>query len=135
MGPFSGSIDDGPGKGWLVPADGSAAPTSFVSLPGAWDPVWSPDGRQLTIGADPGQLWVVGRDGSNARRLSHGTYDEVGQKGEIAEWSPDGTSIVFTAGTPMAVQLYLVGLDGAPYGRHRVPSAACRRRTGPTRRC
>jgi dipeptidyl aminopeptidase/acylaminoacyl peptidase len=111
---FSGSIDGRPGNGWTVPANGTAPPTSFFSVPGAWDPVWSPDGTQLAIGADPGQLWVVGRDGSNPRRVSRGTYDEVGQRGEIAEWSPDGRSIVFTAGTPMATQVFVVGLDGAP---------------------
>jgi len=111
---FSGFVGGGAESGWIVPSDGSAPPTSFTSLPGAWDPVWAPDGTKLAIGVDPGQLWVVNRDGSGARRVSHGTYEEVGQKGEIAEWSPDGSLILFTAGDAGGpTQIYVVGLDGA----------------------
>jgi dipeptidyl aminopeptidase/acylaminoacyl peptidase len=110
---FSGSIAGGPGNGWIAPSDGSAPPTVFTSIPGAWDPTWSPDGMRLVIGADPGRLYVIDRDGGNPRLLTKAQYEEVGQRGEIAEWSPDGTMILFTAfvhGDQQ--QVYLVGLDG-----------------------
>jgi Tol biopolymer transport system component len=111
---FSGSIDGGPGSGWIAPSDGSAPPATFTSIPGAWDPTWSPDGRRLVIGADPGLLYVVDGDGGNPRLLTKGKYEEVGQRGEIAEWSPDGTMILFTAFVHGDQnQVYLVGLDGA----------------------
>ena len=111
---FSGSIDGGPGSGWIAPSDGSAPPATFTSIPGAWDPTWSPDGRRLVIGADPGLLYVVDRDGRNLQLLTKGHYQEVGQRGEIAEWSPDGTMILFTAFVHGDQnQVYLVGLDGA----------------------
>jgi tricorn protease len=111
---FSGSIDGGPGSGWIAPSDGSAPPATFTSIPGAWDPTWSPDGKRLLIGADPGLLYVVDRDGRNLQLLTKGHYQEVGQRGEIAEWSPDGALILFTAFVPGGQnQVYLVGLDGA----------------------
>ena len=112
---FSGSINGGPGSGWIAPSDGSAPPTIFTSIPGAWDPTWSPDGRRLAIGADPGQIWVIDRDGRNAIRLTQTPFKEVGERGEVAEWSPDGTLIVFTAiDVDDVQQVYIVGLDGAP---------------------
>jgi Tol biopolymer transport system component len=115
---FSGSIDHGPGSGWIAPADGSAPPVSFTSIAGAWDPTWSPDGKRLLIGADPGRLFVVDRDGGNARLLTTIGFEEVGERGEIAEWNPAGTLIVFSAFLPGGEnQVYLVGLDGTPERR------------------
>ncbi len=112
---FSGSIGGGPGSGWIAPADGSAPPASFTQIPGAWDPVWSPDGQRLLIGADPGRLYIVDRDGGNPRRLTTLDFQEVGQRGEIAEWNPAGTLVLFTAFLPGGDnQVYVVGLDGAP---------------------
>jgi Tol biopolymer transport system component len=111
---FSGSIDGGPGSGWIAPADGSAPPAAFTSIAGAWDPTWSPDGQRLLIGADPGGLYVVDRDGGNPRRLNKADFEEVGQRGEVAEWTPAGTLVLFTAIVPGGEQqVYLVGLDGA----------------------
>src|SRR4051794_9631777 len=111
---FSGSIAGAAG-GWIAPADGSAAPTRFTSRPQAWDPVWSPDGARLLFGDYPAALWMVDRDGTNARRLTRGDFYDLGQHGEIADWSPDGRTILFTAG-PLAGpgQVYSVGLDGGP---------------------
>jgi Tol biopolymer transport system component len=113
---FSGSIAGSPGSGWIAPADGSAPPAAFTSIAGAWDPTWSPDGQRLVIGADPGRLYVVDRDGSNPRRLTKTDFEEVGQRGEIAEWNPAGTLVLFTAFLPGGGenQVYLVGLDGQP---------------------
>jgi TolB protein len=64
-------------------------------------PTWSPDGRRLAF-ASPGPytpgrsvnegIFVVGRDGTGLRRLTHGP----GEDGWPA-WSPDGRSIAFVA--------------------------------------
>jgi Tol biopolymer transport system component len=60
----------------------------------------------------------VDRDGGNLRLLVKGLYQEIGQHGEIAEWSPDGRLILFTAFVPGGEnQVYVVGLDGAPERR------------------
>jgi len=115
---FSGSIEGGPGSGWIAPSDGSTPPTSFTSIAGAWDPTWSPDGQRLVIGADPGSMYVVDLDGSNPLRLTKANFQEVGQRGEIAEWNPAGTLVLFTAFVPGGEnQVYVVGLDGAPERR------------------
>ena len=116
---FSGSIDGGPGSGWIAPADGSEPPHAFTTVAGAWDPTWSPDGTRLAIGADPGVLYVMNRDGGNARRINRGTFTEIGERGEIAEWSPDGTRLLFTAfigdgNSDFQQEVYVVGLDGRP---------------------
>ncbi len=112
---FSGSIDGGPESGWIAPSDGSAPPQPFTSVTGAWDPTWSPDGNRLAIGADPGLLYVINRDGSNPVQVNRGTYKEIGERGEIAEWSPDGAHLLFTAvDLNDSHQVYVVGLDGSP---------------------
>src|SRR5437773_5407 len=116
---FSGSIDGGPGSGWIAPSDGSSPPKAFTTIPGAWDPTWSPDGTRLAIGGDPGRLFVVNRDGANLWRVNHNDYTEIGERGEIAEWSPDGTMLVFTAITgdgngDFEREVYVVALDGSP---------------------
>jgi len=113
---FSGSLDAGQtSTGYVAAADGSGAPTSIGTFEGsAWDPTWSPDGQRLVIVADPG-MFVVGRDGRNATLVTHTTYKEIGSRGEAAEWSPDGTQILFTAITVTDQQdVYLLTLDGSP---------------------
>ena len=115
---FSGSINGGPGSGWIAPSDGSSPPVAFTSMSGAWDPVWSPDGERLAIGTDRG-LYVINRDGTNPWRVNHNDYTEIGSRGEIAEWSPDGTMLLFTAITgdgnsDFEQEVYVVALDGSP---------------------
>jgi dipeptidyl aminopeptidase/acylaminoacyl peptidase len=115
---FSGSVDGDPASVWIARADAGAPLRRLDLFDGtAWDPVWSPDGSQLALAAAPG-LVVIDEDGTHARVLNHDTYTEVGQKGESAEWSPDGTMITFTGGEPGGpTQVYVVGLDGSPERR------------------
>ena len=117
---FSGSFDGGPDQGWIAPADGSGPPQVFTSVPGAWDPIWSPDGTHLAIGSSIGsdaRLLVMNRDGSDVRQVNRGAYTEIGERGEVAEWSPDGAQLLFTAFTgdgnaDFEQEVYVVGLDG-----------------------
>ena len=113
---FAGSIDGGSDRGWIAPADGSLPPSSFTNVPGAWDPIMSPDGTRIAIGANTG-LVVMNRDGSDARRVNQRDFNDIGNRGDIAEWSPDGTHLVFTAFTgdgnaDFDQEVYIVGLDG-----------------------
>lgn len=61
------------------------------------DPVWSPDGTQISFGSDRegyGKLniFVMNADGSNVRQL---TYFNVPIESGDTHWSPDGTKIIF----------------------------------------
>jgi dipeptidyl aminopeptidase/acylaminoacyl peptidase len=115
---FSGSIAGGPESGWIARADGSVPPNVFTTVDGAWDPTWSPDGTRIAIGANSGLL-VMNRDGSGVRRVNQRDFTEIGNRGEIADWSPDGTQLLFTAFTgdgnaDYEQEVYVVGLDGRP---------------------
>ncbi len=85
---------------WVVNSDGSGA-RRLTSTPniGEADPRWSPDGRTLAYtrtadGNHDGQLdtrdtsevWLVGADGANPRRLADG-MDPA--------WAPDGQRLAF----------------------------------------
>ena len=67
----------------------------IVDTPGPdSDPKWSPDGSQIVFNSDRDgnqQLFVMGADGSGAKRISFGD----GQYAEPA-WSPRGDLIAYT---------------------------------------
>jgi Tol biopolymer transport system component len=58
-----------------------------------------------TPASDQYQLWLMDRDGSNARRLSNAS-------GWDPTWSPDGSQILFASDLSGTVQLHVVNLDG-----------------------
>jgi Tol biopolymer transport system component len=85
---------------WVVNSDGSGARrlTSTSNI-GEADPRWSPDGRTLAYTRtadgnrdgqidtrDSSEVWLVGADGSNPRRLADG-MDPA--------WAPDGQRLAF----------------------------------------
>lgn len=82
-------------------------------------PTWSPDGRQLAyvdgesvqsaVPSRYGDLFVIGDDGSEVRRLTRGPVSDP-------DWSPDGREIVFVRGenlpTPAANDdVWVIDLD------------------------
>ena len=80
---------------------------------GAWTPSWSPDGNRLAVAVGDGSRWIIDRDGSNARKLSRGEYEEAGEHGQAAAWHPDGTRLLFTGGTPNGGSVFMISLDGS----------------------
>jgi TolB protein len=55
-------------------------------------PCWSPDKGQIAYSNNLGELWVVNRDGTGARKL------ETGQEQcDQPDWHPDGGSLLFVA--------------------------------------
>jgi len=74
-----------------IRADGSDAQSLMGALTTDMPSIaWSPDGRQIVFnkGSLPG-LWIANADGSNARQLTTGAYDNV------PRWSPNGARIAF----------------------------------------
>jgi dipeptidyl aminopeptidase/acylaminoacyl peptidase len=76
----------------------------------------SPDGRrvayalrrtELDTGKSWSELWLVGRDGSDARALTGS-----GQNDASPQWTPDGSHLLFTSNRDGSGQLWLLPLAG-----------------------
>jgi Tol biopolymer transport system component len=92
--------------------DGSQAMQLTTPPMRAWDPRWSPDGKQIAfIGILPGKLskaYVVSHEGGAPEQVLPGERNEVD-----LDWSPDGRSLMFgrppdaqvEAGLPKAIHV------------------------------
>ena len=79
---------------WRSRSDGSEALQLTFAPVMAYDPHWSPDGKQIAYsGINPGgdwQIYIVSRDGGTSQRLPTDS-----PAGTDPTWSPDGDSILF----------------------------------------
>jgi Tol biopolymer transport system component len=95
---------------WVMNADG----TNLHELPSSFSqhPAWSPDGLRIAGDNGDGPLFVIDADGTNEHRL---TTPPAFRYDESPDWSPEGSSLVFSErsfdGTTSA--LYAIGADGS----------------------
>jgi Tol biopolymer transport system component len=80
---------------------------------------WSPDGRTIAFASHPGDgnwaVWTMRRDGSDRRQLTHPVLrPPAGAHGDApAEWSPDGSRILFSAEARGDRELFVMNADGS----------------------
>ena len=79
---------------------------------------WSPDARKIAYDGHAGDgnwaIWVMNRDGSDKRQLTHPTLVEPAGTGgdHVGAWSPDGRQIVYSSGQYRGRDLYVMNADG-----------------------
>src|SRR5581483_3282740 len=77
----------------------------------AWDPTWSPDGKQILFASDrdgTDQLYAINVDGTGLRKVT-GLPALRGR----SDWSPDGNLIVTYSGDPWEREVYIMNADGS----------------------
>jgi len=90
------SMHTGLGQIWVGNRDGKEQrPLTSVGPPGAAEPKWSPDGRQIAFHAytrGPRHIYVIGANGGAPLLLTRGDFNE-----DLDGWSHDGKWIYFTS--------------------------------------
>lgn len=95
----------------VMEPDGSGARTV---LGGAWQPTWSPDGRQIAFSDYPGgvsQVFVMNADGTGQVQVTSN-----GAANFAPYWHPSGDRILFSSNmddpTGRDFDIYMIGVDG-----------------------
>ena len=74
-------------------------------------PAWSPGGTMIAFvrwrSDETGEIWTMKADGSQQRRLTNNTKDDVDP-----QWSPDGARIVFASNRDGDFEIYTMDLNG-----------------------
>lgn len=84
------------------------------------NPVWSPDGEQITFTLEAGyatstaDIYIMNRDGSNPRKLTTAEGDE---RNLNPSWSPDGDRLTFVSNRHhpdiLTQDIYTMNIDGS----------------------
>jgi Tol biopolymer transport system component len=99
---------------FIAATDGSSTRQVTAGPLSSWAPVLSPDGRTIAfVKGDPVVgVYVIQIDRTGEHRITSGSMNGF----DVAEWSPDATTLLFGAGDSDQGRedLFLVGLDGKP---------------------
>ena len=101
---------------FVTATDGSSKRQITTGAKDSWGPTLSPDGRTIAFwkGFPPTRLFVIKSDGRDEHPITQSARDATDQ----ADWSADGTTLLFSAGGNDGHQdLWAVGLDGKPEQR------------------
>src|ERR1051325_10274309 len=96
------SSRDGDFDIYIMNADGSGVTQLTKNTVNEFDPIWSPDGKQIAFGRclDVCDAVVINADGSGERVLFHDGFPRA--------WSPDGTRMAFSTNG----EVYVMNADG-----------------------
>jgi Tol biopolymer transport system component len=101
----------------VAPTDGSSTHTITTGPQSNWGPALSPDGHTIAFAKGfpvIAGIFVIQTDGTGERRVTTEPIDAF----DVAEWSPDATTLVFGIGIRDGrADLFTVGLDGKPERR------------------
>jgi TolB protein len=76
----------------------------------AFAPAWSPDGKRIAFASSKSgrmDIWVANADGTDARRLTHGSSSDTAPC-----WSPTGQEIAFTSDRSGTPQIWVMDNEG-----------------------
>jgi len=103
----------GDGDIYVMNPDGSNVTNVTNTIDQEFDPIWSPDGRQIAFGKCAGgceiffsEVWVINADGSGLRQLTDGG-------GFPGAWSPDGARIAFVSARDGDDEVFIMNADGS----------------------
>jgi uncharacterized repeat protein (TIGR01451 family) len=109
----------------VMNADGSGG-TPLTGPRFAYLPKWSPDGRKIayTDYTEAFEVYVMNADGTNQAPITPTSANAAG-----ADWSPDGTRLVFSTSRDGVNQIYVMSADGS--GATRLTNNTTRNDTYP----
>lgn len=96
---------------YSVNGDGSNEKLLTSTDPTAFDPAWSPDGKQIAYAGTADkvlQIFVADFDGSQAKAITAMRGKVIGPP----TWSPDGKQIAFASDDTGIEQIYTINTDG-----------------------
>lgn len=109
---FANRAGEGPTSLWTVESTGEnpdllfSGPNTIVAAD------WSPDGNTIAFAMavdrpNEYEVFLVGADGSNSRRLTYG----LGGIGGSLDWSPDGRYLLIYAGPPGDKNIFQIDVE------------------------
>jgi Tol biopolymer transport system component len=114
--PENGKIAFSSGEGsiYTVEPDGSNVRQLTNTTHGAWQPIWSPDGRKIAFyrqdRTGETHISVMSADGSNRKN-----FNTSAAVGTGLTWSPNGTKLAFSRGVPPNnyMDIFMMDADGS----------------------